>query len=153
MKLSRIACLAALPAALVGLPVAPAFAGSAPEAEVVAEPSPQTEGELRLARLLEGRVAGEPVRCIRSLPSQRMQTIARTAYVYGAGNTIYVQRTLNPELINANDALVTNRFSGTQLCRFDVTTTIDRFNGFFTGAVILEDFVPYTRVRSEGAEG
>lgn len=155
MKLSRIACLAALPVALTGLPVATAFAETAPEADVGTDvPVPPSKGELRLARLLEGRVAGEPQRCIRTLPNQRMQTIGGTAYVYGAGDTIYVQRTQNPEMISENDALVTNRFSSSQLCRLDITTTIDRFNGFFTGAVIMEDFVPYKRVRSQGnAEG
>lgn len=114
--------------------------------------APTTKGEQRLARLLEGRVAGEPTRCIRALPSQRMQTIEGTAYVYGTGNTIWVQRTRHPEAIDENDALVTNRFAGSQLCRFDITTTIDRVNGFFTGAVFFEDFVPYTRVKDATAE-
>lgn len=117
----------------------------APEAQ---EAPGQTRGEQRLAKLLEGRVAGEPTRCIRALPSQRMNTIDGTAYVYGSGNTIYVQRTRNPDQIDDNDALVVNRTNGSQLCRFDIATTIDRNNGFFTGAVFFEDFVPYTRVKS-----
>ncbi len=104
--------------------------------------------------LLEGRVAGEPVRCIRSLPSQRMTTIDRTAYVYGSGNTIYVQRTRDPDQIDDNDALVTQRFNPSELCRLDQMTTVDRVLGFFTGAVFFEDFVPYTRVKAnEGGEG
>lgn len=117
-------------------------------------PPAMTEGEQRLARLLKGRVPGEPTSCIRSLANQRMQTIDGTAYVYGAGDTIWVQRTRNPQAIDNNDALVTNRFSGTQLCRLDITTTIDRVNGFFTGVVLFEDFVPYTRVKpATDAEG
>lgn len=108
-----------------------------------------TEGEQRLAKLLEGRVAGEPVRCIRAFPSQRMQTIDGTAYVYGSGNTIYVQRTQHPERIDDNDTLVTTRFGSSQLCRLDQVTTIDPVLGFFTGAVFFEDFVPYTRVKAE----
>lgn len=105
-----------------------------------------TEGEERLAEMLEGRVAGEPQRCIRTLPNQRLTVIDKTAYVYGRGRTIYVQRTQNPEDIDRDDALVSRRFNGSQLCRLDVMTTIDPNFGFFTGAVFFEDFIPYTRV-------
>ena len=122
------------------------------EAQVEAEAAPMTKGEKRLAKLLEGREAGEPVACIRSLPRQRMQTIDGTAYVYGSGKTIYVQRTRTPDQIDDLDALVINRFNATQLCRFDVITTIDPVAGFFTGAVFFEDFVPYTRAPSDNSD-
>ena len=149
----------ALALAAIGLsPLAAQNAGAPDVApDVAGEPSaatePQTKGEERLARLLEGRVAGEPVRCIRSLPAQRMTTIDGTAYVYGSGNTIYVQRTLDPDQINGNDALVMTRFNASQICRLDQTNTVNRVLGFFTGAVFFEDFVPYTRVKSSDADG
>jgi len=156
MNRFRLALTAALPLAVASLsltPLAAQDAGDA-EAEAMAHPAPQTKGEARLAKLLEGRVAGEPVRCIRTLPSQRMQTIDRTAYVYGSGNTIYVQRTRNPDQIDDNDALVTTRFNATELCRLDQMTSVDRQLGVFTGAVFFEDFVPYTREKSDSqAEG
>ena len=107
-----------------------------------------TEGEERLAELLEGRVAGEPVNCIRSRLNDRMRVIDETAYVYGRGRTIYVQRTRHPERIDDQDTLVTRRFSSSQICRLDQTTTVDRHSGFFTGAVFFEEFVPYTRVEN-----
>ena len=112
---------------------------------------PKTKGEEHLAKLLEGRVAGQPVSCIRTFPSDRMQVLDGTAYVYGSGSTIFVQRTRDPERIDDTDTLVTNRFSATQLCRLDMTTTIDRFTGIFTGAVFFDDFVPYTRIKAEAA--
>lgn len=116
--------------------------------------APATKGEKRLAKLLEGRVAGAPVSCIRTLPREQLRIISGTAYVYGSGNTIYVQRTRDPEQIDDSDTLVTNRFSATQLCRLDTMTTIDRFTGIFTGAVFFEDFVPYTRAKvSAAADG
>ncbi|HSJ77585.1 MAG TPA: hypothetical protein VK913_02520 [Erythrobacter sp.] len=139
-----IAAALALAAAL------PAAAQS--DVETTAEAAPETKGEKRLAKLLEGRVAGEPQRCIRTLPNQRMQTIDRTAYVYGSGGTIYVQRTRDPGSINDNDALVARRFNASELCRLDVMTTIDRVNGIFTGAVFFEDFVPYTRVKGDASD-
>ena len=148
MKRASFLTTAALAAACAGLALAqPAMAEEPP----AAAPAPMTKGEKRLAKLLEGRVAGEPVRCIRTLPSQRMQTIDGTAYVYGSGDTIYVQRTRDPSAISDNDALVTTRFNATELCALDITTTVDRVLGFFTGAVFFEDFVPYTRVKAEGS--
>lgn len=114
-----------------------------------ADESVMTKGEQRLAKLLEGREAGEPQTCIRTGPRDRMQTIDGTAYVYGRGNTIYVQRTKNPEDIDDNDTLVIRRFSGSQLCRMDMTHTIDPFVGMFTGAVFFDDFIPYTKVKDD----
>lgn len=108
-----------------------------------------TEGEQELAEMLEGRVAGEPQSCIRSRLNDRMTVIDETAYVYGRGKTIYVQRTRDPDDIDSRDALVSRRFSGSQVCKLDVMTKIDPFNGFFTGVVFFEDFVPYTRVDSD----
>lgn len=140
-----IGCLAAaLTAAAL-----PAAAQSDVEAEATA--APLSKGEQRLAKLLDGRVAGEPVRCIRAFRNVPMRTIEGTAYVYGSGNTIWVQRTRDPEQIDDDDVLVINRRESTQLCRLDFSTTIDRFTGFFTGAVFLEDFVPYTRAKPEAA--
>jgi hypothetical protein len=151
MTAIRFATAAVIPLALLGASFSPLAAQDTPEQDFEAIANPvNTKGEARLSRLLAGRVAGEPVRCIRSLPSQRMQTIDGTAYVYGSGNTIYVQRTRTPHRINDNDALVTNRFNGSQLCRLDIMTTVDPVNGFFTGAVFFEDFVPYTRVKGDG---
>lgn len=120
------------------------------EAGAKAAPTKLTKGEERLAKLLEGRVAGEPQTCIRNLPTGRSETIDRTAYVFGSGNTIYLQRTTRPEQINDRDTLVLRRFGASaQLCRQDIATTIDPITGIFTGAVFFEDFIPYTRVKED----
>lgn len=119
------------------------------DSDVQAEAS-MTKGEQRLAKMLEGRVAGEPQTCIRTIPTQQITTIEGTAYVYGRGNTIYVQRTRSPEAIDRSDTLVVRRFNGSQLCRQDVATTVDPVNGFFIGVVQFADFVPYTRVDDDG---
>lgn len=134
---------------------APAIGQDEPsDVQAEAEAAPLTKGQKRLAKLLEGRAAGEPVNCIRTLPSQRMQTIDGTAYVYGSGNTIYVQRTRSPDQINDSYAMVINRFNASELCRTDIATTVDPVTGMFTGAVFFEDFVPYTRVKdNQSSEG
>lgn len=147
----RPALIAAMPLALAGFGLSPLAAQDKDQGDLESGLIEQgeTKGEKRLAKLLEGRVAGEPLRCIRSNPRQRMQTINRTAYVYGSGNTIYVQRTRSPDQIDDNDALVINRFDASSLCRVDLATTIDPVTGIFTGAVFFDDFVPYTRVKGD----
>ena len=141
--MKRLICAALLLPALVW---GAAAASAAPAAPAGDSPAPLSKGEQQLARMLEGRVAGEPVRCIPSRRQQRVKMIDGTAYVFGQGSTIYVQRTTRPENINRRHALINQRFSGGELCRMDVITTVDPIAGFFTGGVLFEDFVPYTRV-------
>lgn len=149
--------MAGLAAALALAAFAPALAQNQgePDAETPAktETAPQTKGEARLAKLLEGRVAGEPVRCIRNQRNIQMQTIDKTAYVYGRGSTIWVQRTTTPENINGNEALVSIRFGASELCKLDQMNTIDRQLGFMTGVVFFEDFIPYTKTKDDGSDG
>lgn len=107
-----------------------------------------TKGDIRLAKLLEGREAGKPVSCIRHLPTDRVQIIDGTALVYGRGNTIYVNYTKDPSDIDDWDTLVTRRF-GSQFCKTDIVTRVDRGSGFFSGAIFLDNFIPYRRVKQD----
>lgn len=124
----------------------PVIVWMAAAATAAAASDTPAKGEAELARLLEGRTAGEPVRCISSLRNQRIQTIDGTAYIFGRGSTIWVQRTTRPEDIDRRNALITQRFSGGELCRMDAITTVDPILGFLTGGVLFEDFIPYTRI-------
>ena len=108
--------------------------------------SEMTKGERQLAKMLEGRVAGEPQRCIRTGFNDNMRTIDGTAYVFGRGKTIYVQRTQRPENIDRDDILVSRRFNSSEICKLDLVNTADRSFGMYTGAVFYDDFIPYTRV-------
>lgn len=129
------AIVIAAAAAAFALPAAPALAGEA-----------SSEGETKLAKMLEGREAGEARSCIRLLPNDRLTVIDGTALVYRSGGTLWVNRTSDPDSIDDNDTFVRRTFgSGTRLCRTDIVTTIDRFAGFYTGNVFLSDFVPYRR--------
>ena len=113
---------------------------SAATAETLAE-----KGEARLARMLEGRTAGEPVGCITTLRSSKLQVIDEVGLVYDAGETIYVARPTDPRMLRRTDALVMERFSPSRLCVDEPIRTVDRHGGYFTGVVFLQDFVPYTR--------
>jgi hypothetical protein len=102
------------------------------------------ENEAKLARMLEGRTAGEPVNCISALRSNRIEVLEHVGIVYDAGNTIYVARPTDARQLGRNDIVVIDRFGG-QLCTSDVIRTVDRYQGYTTGAVFLEEFVPYTK--------
>lgn len=107
-------------------------------------------GEEKLSEMLEGRVAGEPMRCIPTFRNNNLTVIDNTAIVYRDGRTIYVNRTAHPQTLDWNDVLVIHRFSSSELCRLDRVTTVDRGSGFFTGVVFLTDFVPYTVPDADG---
>jgi hypothetical protein len=110
--------------------------------------APRMEPEARLARALEGRVAGDPVDCLtlRSIRSSRI--IDGTAILYeGAGGTLYVNRPRSgAESLDNWDTLVTDTRSS-QLCSIDVVRLYDTSARMQTGFVSLGSFVPYRKVR------
>jgi hypothetical protein len=104
-------------------------------------------GEAELARVLEGRVAGEPVDCIDLHRVRSSRVIEDTAIVYDAGGTLYVNRPRNgAEELNRFDAMLT-RLPTTRLCSVDTVTMFDTTSRMMTGIVFLGEFVPYRRVR------
>ena len=102
-------------------------------------------GEQQLAKLLEGREAGEPVSCIPLHRTSEARIIDKTAIVYDSGRTIYVNRPRHADSLDDDDIMVT-RLHTSQLCRLDTVRMHDRSGFHFSGFVGLEDFVPYRRV-------
>jgi hypothetical protein len=101
--------------------------------------------EEKLAKLLDGRVAGKPVDCISLNMAGSSQVIDGTAIVYQLGNTLYVNRPRGgADQLDDNSILVTNTF-GSQLCSIDTVRLIDRNSYFPRGFVSLGEFVPYTK--------
>ncbi len=108
---------------------------------------PRLKGEAKLARALEGRVAGEPVDCINLRNVRSTQIIDDTAILYDTGRTLYVNRPNGGgQLLDQGDVLVTKTFSS-QLCRIDVVRLYDSGSRMPSGFVSLGDFVPYKKVR------
>lgn len=132
----------ALSAAAIGLLAAPAVQAD----EAVAT----TKGEQRLAKMLEGRVAGEPQSCIYTVGSQSLTQIDDTALVYKRGNTIWVNYTKTPDAIDDWDYLLIRKFSGSQLCKSDQVQTYSRAGNFFSGVIFLDDFIPYRLPETDG---
>jgi hypothetical protein len=113
-----------------------------------ASAAPRLKGEAQLAKMLEGRVAGQPTSCIRTWPNDGMKPIDKTALVFGHGDVIYVNRTTDPASIDEDDALVVRKMGiSRELCRTDIVTTYDTASRFTTGNVFLTEFVPYRRIR------
>lgn len=127
-------------AAAAGLMAVPAQADEA-------EP---TRGEAKLAKLLDGRVAGEPQNCISTTGSRSLKQVDGTALTYRSGDTVWVNYTRNPQSIDDSDIMVIKRFSGSRLCRSDQVHLVDRTVGFLSDVLMLDDFVPYTMPDTEG---
>jgi len=106
---------------------------------------PKMTGEEKLAKLLEGREAGEPVDCISFSQARDARIIDKTEIVYGSGRTIWVNRPTNPDDLDDDDVMV-NSTSLPRLCRLETIRLHDRTHFFFTGFVGLEQFVPYRKV-------
>ncbi len=102
-------------------------------------------GDQQLAKLLEGRVAGESRSCINTFTNRDSRVIDGTAVVYGRGRTIWVNVPANADDLDDRDAMLIRLHGGSQLCRQDIVTTFDTSSGMFTGTVFLREFVPYTR--------
>ena len=103
-------------------------------------------GEEKLAKMLEGREAGEPERCLPLSASSTMRVIDKTAIVYGRGNTIWVNRPVNADSLDRNDILV-RRSHTAQICNLDIVYTMDQSSRMYTGTVSLGQFVPYRKVK------
>ena len=115
---------------------------------VAADARPKITPEAKLAKMLDGRVAGKPQDCI-FLPSIRGSRIVdNTAIVYDAGRTLWVNRPRSgAESLNDDDILVT-RLHSSSLCSIDIVELRDRYGHFYNGFVGLGEFVPYRKVTS-----
>ncbi|MEG3085867.1 hypothetical protein [Sphingomonas sp. PB4P5] len=111
----------------------------------VAEARTRLTPEAKLAKMLDGRIAGQPINCLNLRDIQSSEIIDDTAIVYRSGNTLYVNRPRGgADSLNSNDVLLTRTFSG-RLCSIDTVNLIDRYSHFQRGFVSLDQFVPYRK--------
>jgi hypothetical protein len=106
----------------------------------------ETRSEARLARALDGRIAGRPVDCLNLRDIRSSQIIDRTAILYETnGGTLYLNRPdAGQNSLSRGDVLVTDTHSH-QLCSIDVVRLYDTSSRMQTGVVFLGDFVPYRK--------
>ncbi len=111
------------------------------------KPDPKAKGEAELAKMLEGRVAGQPLRCLSTSMLGQSTVIDKTAIVYRVGSKLYVNRPRGgADQLDDDDILVTQLY-GSQLCNIDKIDLVDRGSQMWNGFVVLGDFVPYTKVK------
>jgi hypothetical protein len=114
-------------------------------APLSAAPADTRDADARLAKLLEGRVAGQPQSCIQPRWARSSEIVEGRAIVYRDGNTLWVNRPQSgAETLRRDDVLVTRQY-GSQLCRIDTVRLVDRVSLFPRGFVALGDFVPYRK--------
>ena len=101
--------------------------------------------EAELAKALEGRVAGEPVRCIPYSRIQSSTIIEGVGILYRDGSKLYLNRPAGADRLDDWDILV-NKVFGSQLCERDVVNLLDSSSRMTSGFVFLGEFVPYTKV-------
>ena len=123
---------------------------------LIGSTNPQVElspkAEARLARLLEGRVAGEPVSCLKLIGRPETKVVADAAVIYGKGKTVYVNRTHTPRLLgNGDQASLTELICHNDVAEFYRPYGVGDY-GLPVGSrrveVALAEFVPYHRVSS-----
>jgi hypothetical protein len=101
--------------------------------------------DARLAKILAGRTAGEPVNCIPLRNIRSSEIIDKTAIVYTTNNgTIYVNRPNGASFLD-DDQIMVNKVYTSQLCSIDIVNLIDRSTRFTDGSISLEKFTPYPR--------
>jgi len=101
--------------------------------------------EARLAKALEGRVAGKPVDCIPQHQIQSSQIFERTAILYKMGSVWYVNRPrTGANFLDRDDILVTDTHSP-NLCSVDIVRLLDQSSRFPDGTLGLGTFVPYKK--------
>lgn len=127
---------------------AAALAALALPGAATAEEKPYAKGEAELAKMLEGRVAGEPVRCLPSSRLDQSTVIDKTAIVYRSGSRLYVNRPRGGADQLSDDEILVTKIYGSQLCNIDKIDLVDRTSRMWSGFVVLGDFVPYTKVKA-----
>jgi hypothetical protein len=103
-------------------------------------------GEEKLAKMLEGRVAGQPQDCITLSSATSSQIVDKTAIVYRIGSTLWVNRPRGGAESLDDDNILVTKLTGTRLCSIDTIQLHDRDSHMYAGFVALGDFVPYRKI-------
>jgi hypothetical protein len=124
----------AIPAALAVAALAAAIPASAA----------RETGEARLAKILDGRVAGQPVDCLSTQQRRSLEVVDGTALVFKDGDTYYVNRPAGANFMHWSDIPVFKVW-GSQVCSKDQVQLRDSSTLMPGATMILDKFVPYKR--------
>lgn len=115
------------------------------QATQTAEPDLGVREARDLAKVLEGKVPGEPVSCISSYDANNLRVLGDNTLVYRANKDLVYRNTLQGACrgLAQGDTLVMNRTSASQYCRGDIARVVHLPSGMMSGSCALGDFVPY----------
>ncbi len=114
-----------------------------------AAPSRAERGAAELARALEGRTAGEPVRCLNMSDIRSSRIITGTAVLYETTNgTLYLNRPRGGARSLDRDDILVSRVFGSRICAPETIHLLSPPSHIPSGFISLGDFVPYRKPRS-----
>ncbi len=124
---------------------ATAAIGLAACATAMSEPSTRSaKAQATYDRLLAGKTAGKPAKCLPLRSSNDMVVIDDETILYRDGRTTYVNKPLGScSLLGRGSYALVTRSVGSQLCRGDIGTVTDMTSGMTVGSCAMGDFVPY----------
>ena len=109
-------------------------------------PSPLTEKQAKqLDKLLKGKVAGTPVKCISNFGNTSTIRISDDMLIYRGGRKLVYQNNLRntcPGLAD-DDEIMVIRNAGSSYCDGDQFQLVDRFSGIQGPICRFGKFVPY----------
>lgn len=109
--------------------------------------SVKERGEAELAKELKGYAPGKTADCISIMQVTGQRVIDGTAIVFQSlGGKLYVNRPEGAEFLRDDNILVMKP-TGSQHCRLDIVQQVDRSTHMHSGAVSLNDFTVYNKVR------
>ena len=112
-----------------------------------ARQSMKERGEAELAKMLQGYVPGKTVHCVTLSDITNQTVIDGTAIVYkGLSGKAWVNRPNGAEFLREDNVLISKPFGG-QTCRLDIIHQRDRYTQMESGAISLNDFTLYTKVK------
>lgn len=102
-----------------------------------------------LDRNLGGKVAGEPVSCISSVPSTQTIRVSDSILLYRVSGRLVYRNDLRSSCIGLardNDVIV-SVVHNSGPCRGDILRLVDRTSGISGGSCVLGEFTPYRTPR------
>jgi hypothetical protein len=104
-----------------------------------------SSAETALSQLTAERDAGKPVDCLLLRRVQSSRIVDRTAIIFDAAGTLYLNRpTAGAELLVNDKAIVTATVSG-EICTGEAVQLFDPASGVQSGSVFLGKFIPYRK--------
>jgi hypothetical protein len=104
----------------------------------------EERGEAELAKILDGRTPGAPVRCLDTTQRRNMEVVDRTAMVFKDGDTYYVNRPEGVRFLTWSDVPVFKVW-GSQVCSKDLVHLRDSSTWMQGATMVMGEFVPYRR--------